>query len=150
MATLAESFLADLEDLSDVEEEEQEQEQNEDQEVRVQATAHPKHAPRGLGAGMRWHRAQAHARQGLRGQTATKRPRSGCPTLQMLGDDLDALNYDDLEAVAHLASSEKYATIMAAVRRALEEGDAGGGGGGGGAAQPEAWTGPSEEDPTYK
>lgn len=33
-----------------------------------------------------------------------------------MGDDLDALNYDDLEAVAHLASSERYSSIMTAVR----------------------------------
>lgn len=59
----------------------------------------------------------------------------------MLGDDLDNLNYDDLEAVAHLSSSERYRDIIARVRAALAEGDEGGA---------TAWTGPSEEDPTYK
>lgn len=54
-------------------------------------------------------------------------------------DDLDALNYDDLEAVAHLSQSERYRSIMADVRRALDEGE-----------EATAWAGPSEEDPTYK
>ena len=62
--------------------------------------------------------------------------------MQMLGDDLDNLNYDNLEAVAHLAGSERYRTIMEAVRRALEGAEAGGEG--------QAWAGPTEEDPTYK
>ena len=58
----------------------------------------------------------------------------------MLGDDLDNLNYDSLEAVAHLTQSERYRTIMEGVRRAQGQG--------GEAAT--AWKGPSEEDPTYK
>ena len=67
--------------------------------------------------------------------------------VQMLGgddDDIDNLNYDDLEAVAQLTKGERYRTIMAAVRQALDSAAAGGGSG---AA---AWAGPSEEDPTYK
>lgn len=64
------------------------------------------------------------------------------PRLQMAGDDIDNLNFDNLEAVAHLTSSERYQSITAAVRKAAEE-DASGG-----AAT--AWAGPSEEDPTYK
>ncbi|GAB4824063.1 hypothetical protein N2152v2_011109 [Parachlorella kessleri] len=94
MATLAESFLADLEDLSDVEEDDDQQQQQEEQDE------------------------------------------------EMLGDDLDNLNYDNLEAVAHLAGNERYRTIMEAVRRALEGAEAGGEG--------QAWAGPTEEDPTYK
>lgn len=61
----------------------------------------------------------------------------------MGGDDIDNLNYDNLEAVAHLTSSERYKDIMAAVRAAADE-DASGSGGA------TAWAGPSEEDPTYK
>lgn len=60
----------------------------------------------------------------------------------MAGDDIDNLNFDNLEAVAHLTSSERYQSITAAVRKAAEED------GSGGAAT--AWAGPSEEDPTYK
>ncbi|KAI7842324.1 hypothetical protein COHA_003964 [Chlorella ohadii] len=97
MATLAESFLADLEDLSDVEDEEPQQ-------------------------------------AGLAGEGEDE---------EMGGDDIDNLNYDNLEAVAHLTSSERYKDIMAAVRAAADE-DASGSGGA------TAWAGPSEEDPTYK
>lgn len=60
----------------------------------------------------------------------------------MLGDDLDALNYDNLEAVAQLTGSQRYRDIMAAVRAAQDDGGAG--------PEPTAWAGPSEEDPTYK
>ena len=56
--------------------------------------------------------------------------------------DLDALNYDNLEAVAQLTSSERYKTIMGAVRAATAADDAG--------QEQVAWAGPSEEDPTYK
>lgn len=95
MATLAESFLADLNDLDDdVEEEPQAQAQEEGDE-------------------------------------------------EMLGDDLDNLNYDSLEAVAHLTQSERYRTIMEGVRQATAAAAAGEG-------PPTTWTGPSEEDPTYK
>ncbi|KAK9917190.1 hypothetical protein WJX75_001712 [Coccomyxa subellipsoidea] len=98
MATLAESFLADLDDLSDAsvdEREDAEPEQDEDAEM------------------------------------------------DEGNDDIEALNYDDLEAVARLQSSDRYKTIMQQVRQALERGgevddsDA-------------AWTGPSEEGPTYR
>jgi U4/U6 small nuclear ribonucleoprotein PRP31 len=58
-----------------------------------------------------------------------------------MGDDLEALNYDNLEAVAQLTSSERYRTIMAAVRQA-EQDDA--------AGTTTAWAGPTEEDPTYR
>ncbi|KAL4425922.1 hypothetical protein ABPG75_009938 [Micractinium tetrahymenae] len=97
MATLAESFLADLEELSDDEEPQQQQEaeaEGEDQDM--------------LG-----------------------------------GDELDNLNYDDLHAVAHLTRSERYTTIMDAVRGANAADEAGD-------APPTAWAGPSEDDPTYK
>ncbi|KAL4420982.1 hypothetical protein ABPG77_001301 [Micractinium sp. CCAP 211/92] len=97
MATLAESFLADLEDLSDDEEPQQQQEaeaEGEDQDM--------------LG-----------------------------------GDELDNLNYDDLDAVAHLTRSERYTSIMGAVRAATSKIEAGD-------DAPAAWAGPSEEDPTYK
>jgi hypothetical protein len=67
------------------------------------------------------------------------------PTLQMLGgggaDDIDNLNYDNLEAVAQLTRGERYRTIMGAVRQSHVDDAAG---------TAVAWTGPSEEDPTYK
>ena len=59
------------------------------------------------------------------------------------GDELDNLNYDNLEAVAQLTRSERYQTIMAAVRDAAAAAQKG-------EAQPSTWAGPSEEDPTYK
>lgn len=61
----------------------------------------------------------------------------------MGGDDLDALDYDNLEAVAQLTRSERYQSIMAAVRAAGDADAAGG-------EEPVAWAGPTEEDPTYK
>ncbi|PSC73830.1 U4 U6 small nuclear ribonucleo Prp31-like [Micractinium conductrix] len=97
MATLAESFLADLEDLSDDDAEEPQQQEAE-----------------------------------------------GEGDEEMLGgDELDNLNYDNLEAVAQLTRSERYQTIMAAVRDAAAAAQKG-------EAQPSTWAGPSEEDPTYK
>eukprot|EP00887_Chlorella_sp_A99_P004777 scaffold4.g4777.t1 len=106
MATLAESFLADLNDLDDdVEEEPQAQAQEEGDE-------------------------------------------------EMLGDDLDNLNYDSLEAVAHLTQSERYRTIMEGVRQVgAARGQRGGqatAAAAAGEGPPTTWTGPSEEDPTYK
>jgi hypothetical protein len=134
MATLAESFLADLEDLSDVEEDdEQQQEQEEDQEVGLGQGAPGVMLPCAFGTSSCMAVAAAW-------QAPLCAMLPAC-ALQMLGDDLDNLNYDDLEAVAHLASSERYKSITVAVRQALEEGDAGGA---------TAWAGPSEEDPTYK
>lgn len=59
------------------------------------------------------------------------------------GDELDHLNYDDLDAVAQLTRSERYTSIMAAVRAAAGSAEVGD-------AAPTAWAGPSEEDPTYK
>lgn len=59
------------------------------------------------------------------------------------GDELDKLNYDDLDAVAHLTRSERYISIMGAVRAATSKIEAGD-------DAPTAWAGPSEEDPTYK
>ncbi|KAK9805552.1 hypothetical protein WJX72_004756 [[Myrmecia] bisecta] len=94
MATLAESFLADLDDLSDASE--------------------PEQAPAG--------QEDADA--------------------EMLGNDIEMLNYDDLDAVAHLAKSERYQTIIAQVRQALEAGEPD--------ENNRSWTGPSEEDPTYR
>lgn len=59
----------------------------------------------------------------------------------MLGDDLDTLNYDNLEAVAQLTSSERYQTITAAVREAQATDVSG---------SSTLWAGPAEEDPAYK
>lgn len=73
MATLAESFLADLEDLSDGEGEEEE--------------------------------------AALEGEDdAMDEP-----------DDIEALNYDDLDAVAHLMKSDRYKTLMTKVRAGLSD-----------------------------
>lgn len=95
MATLAESFLADLEDLSDdSQDEDQRQEEGAD--------------------------------------------------VDMAANDVDALNYDNLDAVSQLATTERYQTIMQGVRNALSASEAGEGTAGA------AWTGPSEEDPTYR
>lgn len=72
-------------------------------------------------------------------------PAPACHRTQMGGGadaDLDALDHDNLQAVAQLASSERYRTIMAAVRAATAADDAG--------QEQVAWAGPSEEDPTYK
>jgi hypothetical protein len=55
-------------------------------------------------------------------------------------DDIDNLNYDNLEAVAQLTRGERYRTIMGAVRQSQADDAAG---------TAVAWTGPSEEDPTY-
>ena len=64
----------------------------------------------------------------------------------MLGaDDIDNLNYDDLDAVAQLTRSERYQNIMGAVRSAIADLEKAGG-----TAEPVAWAGPTEEDPTYK
>ena len=64
-------------------------------------------------------------------------------TSAQMVDELAALKADNLEAVARLASSDRYQTIMGKVREALQQGE-----------EPEtstvAWTGPSEEDPTYR
>jgi U4/U6 small nuclear ribonucleoprotein PRP31 len=69
----------------------------------------------------------------------------------MLDNDIENLKYDDLESVAQLAASERYLTIIAAVHDALG-GVGGEGGGGPDSSVPPAvqWTGPTEEDPTYK
>lgn len=60
----------------------------------------------------------------------------------MGGDDADNLRTDDLDAVAKLASTEKYQSIITAVKAALATTQNGN--------QPTSWTGPSEEDPAYK
>eukprot|EP00884_Botryococcus_braunii_P005496 jgi/Botrbrau1/14948/Bobra.0018s0052.1 len=93
MATLAESFMADLDELSDVTEDEDNLQQPDVDE-------------------------------------------------EMLGNDIETLNYDNLEAVAHLAGSERYISIMQQVQDALnkeEDPD-----------EARAYTGRSEDDPTYR
>lgn len=96
MATLAESFLADLDDLDN---ESGAEEELEDQ-VKAEDEADP-----------------------------------------MAIDDVEALNYEDLSSVAHLASSDRYQSIMQKVRQALEGDELG---------SDKAWTGVSETDPTYR
>ncbi|KAL0030988.1 hypothetical protein WJX79_007092 [Trebouxia sp. C0005] len=59
---------------------------------------------------------------------------------EMVVDDIDNLNYDSLEAVAHLRASDRYREIMQRVKDALE----------GKEENNRVWTGPSEEDPTYR
>ena len=61
----------------------------------------------------------------------------------MLGDDLlEGLKFDELETLCHLTRSERYQRIMQAVQQALDEPDTEG--------AVRAWTGPSEEAPSYK
>jgi hypothetical protein len=64
----------------------------------------------------------------------------------MADDEVAHLRHDNLEDVAHLASSERYGSIMGAVRAALREDDDAQAGA---AAAPAAWAGPADEDPTY-
>ncbi|KXZ56164.1 hypothetical protein GPECTOR_1g140 [Gonium pectorale] len=97
MATLAESFLADLEDLSE-DEPEQESEQSEE---------------------------EAAGDDGM--------------------DDIEALNFDDLSAVAKLTSETRYRDVLQRVRAAVEEASTSGADNG-----ERRTAGPLEEDPTYK
>lgn len=97
MATLAESFLADLEDLSDEDHEEEESEQE-----------------------------------------AAEADDDGM-------DDIEALNFDDLTAVAKLTSEARYSDVLERVRAAVEAQAATEGAEG--LQQP---AGPLEDDPTYK
>mmetsp|Transcript_6589 Transcript_6589/g.19004 ORF Transcript_6589/g.19004 Transcript_6589/m.19004 type:complete len:499 (-) Transcript_6589:370-1866(-) len=101
MATLAESFMADLADLSDdsASDDEVPQEQQLD------------------GNDLLMPDAEAAAK------------RSGVAA--------------SVEDAAHLTSSKRYNSVMAQVREALAGGDEDGG-------EPAAWTGSSEDDPTYK
>ncbi|KAG2497858.1 hypothetical protein HYH03_004124 [Edaphochlamys debaryana] len=94
MATLAESFLADLEDLSDDEPEQESEEEEEE-----------------AGDGM---------------------------------DDIEALNFDDLTAVAKLTSEPRYSDVLGRVRAALEQASTSG------PVDDKRTAGPLEEDPTYK
>ncbi len=59
----------------------------------------------------------------------------------MLGNDLDGLDYDNLDSVAGLVLTDRYNRIMHAVRAALDAAN--------GAEQP-VFQGPTEDDPTYK
>ncbi|KAK9797074.1 hypothetical protein WJX73_003006 [Symbiochloris irregularis] len=95
MATLAESFLADLDDLAD---------DSGEEELEV-----PEDDANGAEP--------------------------------MAVDEIQALNVQDLSAVAHLAQSERYSSIMQKVRAALQGDEA---------ASDRAWTGVSETDPTYR
>jgi hypothetical protein len=120
--TLAESFLADLDELSDDEEEAL----NEDEGAGEGAD--------GAGAqGDGEDQVRREVRAGvckLKGCTATASASCACPscihhalatcaahaTLQL--DDIEALNYDDLSAVAKLSGSTLYKDVMAVRARA--------------------------------
>lgn len=135
MATLAESFLADLEDLSDVEEDEQAAQPGGDDDDDQEASC--------LWAG--WGSSSVATSAAAHRPPLTSSPTP--PPLQMEGDDVDALDHDNLDAVATLTRSERYRSIMEAVRAASAEDDAADAGT---APAPVAWAGASEEDPTYK
>lgn len=64
---------------------------------------------------------------------------------QMLGDGLDGLDHDNLDAVAGLVLTERYQRIMAGVHEALEQAAALPPG-----TQEPSIQGPTEDDPTYK
>lgn len=89
MTTLAESFLADLDDLSDASDHEQVEEQDQDDADQVWAT---------------WRRCMFNS--------FVFDPDAEQAPVQMVVDDIEALNYDSLEAVAHLRASERYKDIM--------------------------------------
>ena len=105
MTTLAESFLADLDDLSDESDRDLNNQQQEDggaDEVRQQAAS-----PSSLSAfGFCMCKAQLSL-------------------VQMLVDNVENLSYDNLENVAHLRASEPYQDIMqvshAALRKSLQK-----------------------------
>ena len=86
MTTLAESFLADLDDLSDASDHDQAEEQHDDEADQVRRLT-----------------------GGLLELICT---RTNSILTQMLVDDIEALNYDSLEAVAHLRASDRYKDIM--------------------------------------
>lgn len=93
MTTLAESFLADLDDLSDDSDREHVDQQQ----------------PEGEDPDQVFHKAGSPttSRSWL---FLTLTPTHCC--LQMLVDDVEKLGYDSLEAVAHLRASERYQDIM--------------------------------------
>jgi len=88
MTTLAESFLADLDDLSDASDHEQEEQQEEDDTDQVSPSSHICLTAFDLVAYLAWY------------------------VQQMAVDDIENLNYDSLEAVAHLRASDRYKEIM--------------------------------------
>lgn len=88
MATLADSFLADLEDLSDDEA--------------------PDDAPAGFGGS--WGEGDVHHHHGVK--TEGGGGEGG-------GDDLEAMNFDSLDAVAKLVGSERYQRVVNQVDEAL-------------------------------
>lgn len=57
--------------------------------------------------------------------------------------DVENLHYDDLSAVATLVTTERYQCILEATRQALADDEAG-------TSEQQAWSGPTEDDPTYK
>lgn len=87
MTTLAESFLADLDDLSDASDHEQTGEQEEEDAEQVRRLPSP-------------------------GPMVLISTAAETLSLQMVLDDVENLNYDTLEAVAHLRASERYKEIM--------------------------------------
>ena len=103
MTTLAESFLADLDDLSDESDRDLNNQQQEDggaDEVRQQAASTSSRSAFGF--------CTCKAQLSL---------------VQMLVDNVENLSYDNLENVAHLRASERYQDIMqvshAALRKSL-------------------------------
>lgn len=93
MTTLAESFLADLDDLSDDSDREPNNQQEEEDEADEVRTKEQQTLKR-----------QVQASPSLTALTGL--------LMQMLVDDVEKLNYDSLENVAHLKASEKYQDIM--------------------------------------
>ena len=88
MSTLAESFLADLDDLSDASDHEQNDEQEEEEADQVRLVCIRCAPGKSVAA-----RLTKYAQQ-------------------MAVDDIENLNYDSLEAVAHLQASDRYKDIM--------------------------------------
>lgn len=88
MTTLAESFLADLDDLSDASDHEQDEQREEDDADEVSLVS-------------------------CTCSMATADPEYLTSRLQQMAvDDIENLNYDSLEAVAHLRASDRYKEIM--------------------------------------
>ena len=100
MTTLAESFLADLDDLSDDSDRDQNDQQQEDGDADQVSTAAAKLDP--LRGG---HTFMCGAYQSA---------------MQMVVDDIEKLKYDSLENVAHLKASERYRDIMQVCRHCTE------------------------------
>lgn len=141
-ATLAESFLADLEDLSD------------DEEVLAADEAQPDEAVRGRGyfgvvTGDCTALSDVTAAMSLRCVEADALTWH-LPVLQM-PDVVETAHYEELSAVATLADSDRYREVTEATRRALEEDRAREASAGPGVAAPEPQQAArGEADPSYR